>query len=356
MPALERKTLLDALNAKPYTNWGGEDDALISDATVINQEQKVLDINIEHPMDEWQPISTTSQLVDDTRLPNWFLDGAVSSLEIAGSARDHLGYPRIIRAGQMGAGAISRYGRVPSHKQFWRFISLNTLGYAPYEVEPLRKELAVADIPHLLLDWQPDNNGLDSQDLMTVRQQVRQLASTEMLRRERAMIGQLREAVYADGRYLDHAPSTDNSLVVGVIKSQRARYLQGHPLEVLYQLDEGERTPAFTIEKWPGAGADRPENEIVTFYVRLAPVEVVGPAGGLARVELSGSYFRTFVGNDWSLLDAIAADLTMLRTRDSSYPRGAVTIEPVRTIERELHLIFRDTKMAAVESLWVLLN
>lgn len=89
---------------------------------------------------------------------------------------------------------------------------------------------------------------------------------------------------------------------------------------------------------------------------------MVGPGGGLVRIEVSERYFHNQMKQGEKLLnqenrillDSIAADLTQLRTRDLTYARGAVTVEPIRLIERELRLIFRDTQMAAMETMQLL--
>ncbi len=353
MPILRQSSLLNDLNARPYTNWGGEDDALLGDTELVDNQQSVLDINLERDAGNWQPIAYSPELADDPRLPNWFLDGAVTSLEIAGTARDNLGYPRILRAGQMGVGATCRLGNIPNRKKFWRFVALNTSGYSSQEIAPLRNDLQSAVIPHELLSWRPTNDNEEemAQDLMTVRALVRNEARDQMLLREQEFVRELAEPVYADGRYVDHAPLDDSFLVIGVIKSQRARYLGNRPLEVLYSLNQGERTPAFLIERRRGQSGVN--YQIVTFYVRLTSPDIVGPSGGLARIELSERYFQNR-DTDSQLLDAIAADLTQLRTRDVTYARGAVTVEPIRLIERELHLIFRDTQMTAIETMRLL--
>ena len=364
MPALRRSTLLNILNAKPYSNWGGEDDALLSDNELIDNQQSVLDIELEQPAEKWLPIPYFPNLANDPRLPNWFLDGSVTSLEIAGSAIDNLGYPRVIRAGQMGVGATCRVEDVPNHKVFWRFVALNTAGYTVTEINPLRIDLKQADTPHELFDWTPSS--IKEQDLafdlMSVRTLVRDQTRDEMLARERELVETIAEPVYCDGRYVDHAPANDGFLVIGVIKSQRAKYLSGRPLQILYNLNEGERTPAFLIERRRGQGRTKEGNQVVTFYVRLTSPDLVGPGGGLARIEVSQRYLRNQVKSgqkilqqeNQKLLNAIAADLTQLRTRDLTYARGAVTVEPIRLIERELRLIFRDTQMAAMETMSLL--
>jgi len=364
MTALRRSTLLNILNAKPYSNWGGEDDALLSDIELVDNQQSVLNIEIEEPIEKWLPIPYFPDLVKDPRLPNWFLDGSVTSLEIAGSAIDNLGYPRVIRAGQMGVGATCRIEGVSNRKEFWRFVALNTAGYTIAEINPLRSDLGQAEIPHELLDWTPSNRKEQDAafDLMSVRTLVRDQTRDEMLARERELVEAIAEPVYCDGRYVDHAPVNDSFLVIGVIKSHRAKYLSGSPLQILYNLNEGERTPAFLIERRRGQGRTKVGNQVITFYVRLTSPSLVGPGGGLARIEVSERFFRDQVKNGEKLLDqenqkllnAIAADLTQLRTRDLTYTRGAVTVEPIRLVERELRLIFRDTQMAAIETMRLL--
>jgi hypothetical protein len=180
---------------------------------------------------------------------------------------------------------------------------------------------------------------------------VRIAARDEMLDRERMLVMSLEQPTYVDGRYTDHADPNTTFLVVGIIKSQRARFLSGRPLQILYDLQEGERTPAFVILS---SGRRWRDMRIVTFYIRLTSPTLVGPGGGLARIEMSEQYFRHSAQSDFRLCDRIGAQLCSLRTHDASYSRGAVTLEPIRQIEHELHLIFRDTRMVALDALHVL--
>jgi len=345
MASLSRTNLLTTFNAKPYANWGGEDDALLGEDELRDQEGKVLDLTFEQEAESWAPISCNDANVEDVRLPQWFLDGSVMSLEIAGSARDTIGFPRVIRAGQMGVGATCANPSVSNRKMFWRFVALNAAGYSMFDIEPLRQDLNTAEIPHDLVAWQPEEEELD---LTSVRSSVRIAARDEMLDRERMLVMSLQEATYVDGRYTDHADPNTPFLVVGIIKSQRARFLSGRPLQVLYELEAGQRTPAFLILS---SGRRWRDMRIVTFYVRLTSPAIVGPGGGLARVEMSEQYFLNSIQRDFALCDDIAAQLSELRTHDANYARGAVTLEPIRQIERELHLIFRDTRMVALDAL-----
>ena len=354
MTILNRENLLTAFNARPYSNWGGEDDALLSDLEPVDNQHRVLDINLEQKAEQWQPISCSLELADDPRLPNWFLDGAVSSLEIAGTARDDNGYPRVIRAGQLGVGATCRLPNVSNRKQFCRFIALNGSGYSHQQIAPLVSDLRQANIPHELFVWHPanDKEKENAFDLMNIRTLVRNSTRDEMLIQEQKLVDEIAAPIYVDGRYVDHAPTHDAFLAVGIIKSQRARYLTQRPLEVLYSLRQGERTPAFLIERQRGQRGSN-SNHIVTFYIRLTSPEIVGPGSGLTRIELSARYFQNS-SKDKALLDAITSDLVRLRSRDDNYARGAATVEPIRLIEHELHLIFRDSQMVAMDTMRLL--
>lgn len=130
MASLNRTNLLATFNAKPYSNWGGEEDALLGEDELRDQEGKVLDLTFEQEAESWAPISCIDANREDARLPQWFLDGSVMSLEIAGGARDTLGFPRVIRAGQMGVGATCANPSVSNRKMFWRFVALNAAGYS----------------------------------------------------------------------------------------------------------------------------------------------------------------------------------------------------------------------------------
>jgi hypothetical protein len=112
---------------------------------------------------------------------------------------------------------------------------------------------------------------------------------------------------------------------------------------MLYKLKTSERTPAFAMlsaGRYPA----------VSFYLRLSS-EWAGGADGLVRIELAQSYFEEHNCKDWTLLDAIAAHLTRLRTRDFSYQRASVTVEPIRTIESRLQGILLPRERVAMHAL-----
>ena len=166
-----------------------------------------------------------------------------------------------------------------------------------------------------------------------------------MLEEEQGLVRQLNVPVCADGRYVDHLPVDGEQLVVGVIKSMRRRYLDIPRLQILYNLQAGQRTPAFEVEAR--------NVQVVSFYARISSA-AAGAVNGLVRVELGKAHFEDHQQQDWSLLDAITAQLAQLRTKDSSYARAAVTIEPIRVIEQRIQRLFHPAEGIAMSALNVL--
>jgi hypothetical protein len=105
------------------------------------------------------------------------------------------------------------------------------------------------------------------------------------------------------GGFAEHVPTDDRQLVIGIIKTLRQRYLDPPRTLMLYKLKTSERTPAFAMlsaGRYPA----------VSFYLRLSS-KWAGGADGLVRIELAQSYFEEHNCKDWTLLDAIAAHLTV---------------------------------------------
>jgi hypothetical protein len=145
-----------------------------------------------------------------------------------------------------------------------------------------------------------------------------------------------------DGRYVDHLPARSDHLVVGVIKSMRRRYLDIPRLQVLYNLRLGERTPAFGVESR--------NVQVISFYARISPA-TAGAVNGLVRVEIGRAHFEDEHQRDWSLLDAITAHMSHLRTSDLAYARAAVTLEPIRVIEHRIQRLFHPMEQVTMSAL-----
>ncbi|MBV7336187.1 hypothetical protein KFU94_49725 [Chloroflexi bacterium TSY] len=355
MGDLRCKNLLSIFNAVPY-----EVPPLPDEMTSFGDEDVLLhvtaDVNLDYevPRDDWQAIATTSTQAFDNRLPRAFVDGAVSSVEIAGSVQDNMGYARSIRAGQMGAGAINLDTPTRSKISCNYVLAATTTGYTSAQIRPLRKELSNQTNPFDLIIWEAASDSyFKSQeerdfavhDVTVVRNRLRRRITDVMLEREQELVQDLQVPVYVDGRYVDHLPATDDQLVMGVIKSMRRRYLDIPRMQILYNLKVGERTPGFeTVAQ---------NTRVVSFYARISSV-LGGATNGLVRVELGKAHFENYQQQDWALLNSIAAHLTQLCTKDSAYRLSAVTVEPIKVIEDRIQRLFHPLERVSMRALNVL--
>jgi hypothetical protein len=354
MTALGCRNLLSAFNAIPYeisslpedmVSYGSDDP--LSVATDVN-------LDYETPHEDWCPITVAPAGANDSRLPRVFVDGSVSSIEIAGSAQDSMGYARSIRAGQLGVGAISL--NTPAHSTISCncLLAATTTGYSVVQIAPLKNELQSHPRAFGFISWDAasdiyfrsaEEREAALRDVAIVRRRLRRRVTDVMLEQEQGLVRQLNVSICADGRYVDHLPVNGAQLVVGVIKSMRRRYLDIPRQQMLYSLQSGQRTPAFEVEAR--------NVQVVSFYARISST-AAGAANGLVRVELGKAHFEDHQQQDWSLLDAITAQLTQLRTKDSSYARAAVTVEPIRVIEQRIQRLFHPAEGIAMSALNVL--
>lgn len=351
MIALSCGNLLSSFNAILYevsplpedmTSFGDDDPLQV--ATNVN-------LDYETPREEWEPVTTAPEQAGDSRLPRVFVDGSVSSVEIAGGTQDSMGCARSIRAGQLGVGAISLDAPARSILSCNCLLAATTMGYSEAQIIPLRNDLQNHPRDFELVTWQatsdsyfktPEEREAAICDITTVRRRLRRRVTGVMLEREQEIVRQVDVPVYADGRYVDHLPARGEQLVIGIVKSMQRRYLDIPRLQVLYRLKVGERTPAFEMESR--------QVRVVSFYARISPPSG-GATNGLVRVEVGKTHFESHQQKDMLLLDAITAHIALLRTKDSSYARAAVTVEPIRVIEQRIQRLFQPVDRVAMSAL-----
>ena len=310
-----------------------------------------VDLDYETLRDDWKPIQTTSEQAMDDRLPKAFVDGAIASIEIAGGVQDGMGYARSIRAGQLGVGALSLDTPAESSISCGCFLAITTMGYSKAQIAPLRRDLQNHRRAFDLITWDatsdfyfrnPEEREAAVRDYATVRTRLRRRVTDVMLEREEELARQMSVPTYVDGRYVDHLPARSNQLVIGVIKSMRRRYLDIPRLQLLYNLRHGERTPAFGVES--------KDVQVVSFYARISPASA-GAVNGLVRVEIGRAHFEDVHRKDWLLLDAVTAHMTQLRTKDVTYARASVTLEPIRVIEKRIQRLLHPMEQITMSAL-----
>lgn len=353
MTTLTCRTLLSSLNAEPYKFSSMPEEMTEFGEDDLPEAIPHVSLDYEVDPDEWQPKQSLLSGGRDPRLPRTFVDGAVNTIEIAGSIQDSMGYARSIRAGQLGVGAIKLDSPTQPILQATYILAVTTIGYTASQIQSLHNDLKRQSRPFELIAWQaasdtyfksPEEQEVVIRDVAAVRRRLRRHVTDEMLRREQALVQQLNEPVYVDGRYVDRQPATNNQLVVGVIKSMRRRYLDLPRQQLLYKLRVGERTPAFATESQ--------RIPVISFYGRIASEG--GATTGLVRVELGRTHFETVQGKDFSLLDAILGQMVQLHTHDAAYARTASTIEPIQVIEQRIQRLFHPPERVAMYALNIL--
>jgi len=309
------------------------------------------DLDYEITRDEWSSIPPEPDQRTDSGLPSVFVDGALNSVEIAGSPSDNKGFARSVRAGQFGVGALDLENPAIEtiHSSF--LLALSTEGFSKQQLRPLEGELQNSSRPFELITWEAVSDSFFRsseevefaiRDLAIVKNRLRRRITDFLLEKERTLIHELALPTYADGRYMDHKPKDLKQFVIGVIKSMRRRYLDIKRMQVLYNLKVGERTPSFETESR--------REKIISFYVRITPASG-GATHGLVRVEIGKLHFEDIQKKDWSLLNAITAHITGLVTKDVAYQRAAVTLEPIKMIEQRIQRLFHPVENIAMGAL-----
>lgn len=190
-----------------------------------------------------------------------------------------------------------------------------------------------------LLPATPPDNRL-SYDFEKMRKAAENRSNTEMAVLEEAVLS--REHLIptvVDGRLEPRSGGFrhDRSPVVGVIKTHRRNYLHARGLQVLYQLDVGERTPLFLLRE------ARPQ--VVSWYVRLSGEHGLMPNTGIVRIEVARAWFED---RSWPERLAYVGHLSHLlhayRCRDAAYARAAVSLHPIVRGERLLGALFTPTE------------
>ncbi len=122
--------------------------------------------------------------------------------------------------------------------------------------------------------------------------------------------------------------------VVGMVKRQLRQYLPNSHVGLLYELEPGQRTPAFILET--------EHARIVTWYLRLSTTENAGPSYGLVRLTMPLEYlsnaFPDSTGRSEEI-SALSAFIRTLRHREASYRRVGVSLEPIVRVEDELQAV-----------------
>jgi len=188
----------------------------------------------------------------------------------------------------------------------------------------------------LLPAFPPD--GVPSYDFEKMRKAAQNRSNDEMGVLEEAALAQ-RSGVpsVVDGRLEPRQGGFDpgQSPVFGVIKTHYKNYLHSMGMQLLYQLDIGQRTPVFSLPK--------EKLSVVSWYLRLSGGGMT-PNWGIVRIEVPMQWFEAR-GRDWDFVDRLSRTIFEYRCRERSYSRAAVSLHPIVRAEESLGALFSPTSV-----------
>jgi hypothetical protein len=128
---------------------------------------------------------------------------------------------------------------------------------------------------------------------------------------------------------------------VGMVKRHHKQYVDDAHLNLLYELEPAERSPAFLIET-KNAG-------FVSWYLRLSAADNVAPGYGVVRLTMPLAYLEhrfPRAAERFAEVSAISHYVCGLRHREGSYARMGISLEPIVRVEDELHAVLPDIRQA----------
>lgn len=304
-----------------------------------------VDLDVEIPAGLWSPQPVAGP--PDWRPRDWperpirFVDGKDVGETVAW-LRAPGGHPVPIRLSQIGGVAV-RVEDGECRREFGSVERVVSMVVDPFPWDEIEAfAAALQEHGFRLLPAAPPG-GVPSYDFEVMRKAAQNRSNTEMGVLEEAALAQDNlTPTIVDGRLEPRAGGLDQarSPVAGVIKKQMQNYLHARGLQLLYQLESGERTPLFALP--------RARLPVVSWYLRLAGTAGAMPNWGLVRVELPLRWFER-LGDAHGLehIARLSRTLCAYRCRESSYGRAPVSLHPIVRAEQSLGAMF--TAFGAVE-------
>jgi len=294
-----------------------------------------VDLALECPTDEWQPIDVTPFQPAPEEMPTRFIDGCYEGETLAW-LQDREGHPIPLRLAQIGGVCIRSVGRTLGRETaiLDRVVAMIADPFPWEAVESFATDLAAHGIR--LLPVSPPKISEDRRaavfDFQRMHEQTRNgvIPAMEALE-EVALCHTMGVPTVVDGRLGRFRCDFDDWDVVGVIKRQQENYLDAAGWRVLYRLQPGERTPAFEVRS--------KETPVVSWYLKLAGDHHSLPNWGVVRVEYPLTRFQR-LGREFAKINRISHALFQIRSRRASYSRTPVSMEPIVRAEESLKSLF----------------
>lgn len=330
-------------NNASRTSDDGAQPALLTDSPDVDPTpDEEVRLGIEMPAEDWQPIAVTSATPVGRGWPyrpERFVDGKDVGRTVAW-LRSREGYPVPVRLSQIGAIVMREVNgelrREVAHVE--RVVSLMGDLFPWDELESFAGALQTNGF-RLLLCNLPEGGPTYIYEPM--RKATQHRSNDEMIWLEKQAFCQHRDVpTLLDGRLAPRAsiPSDMLSPIVGVIKTHWKNYLHSKGWQVFYDLEPGQRTPAFRLDN-PKRGLN-----VVSWFLRLDGSGGEMPDGGVVRLEMPERFFTVTVGGDWSYLNRISHLVHEYRCRDEGYARRSVSLHPIQRAEENLGALFTQSE------------
>ncbi len=296
-------------------------------------EELRIDLSIERAPADWQPVSPDpgSGFTPAAwpHRPRRFVDGKDVG-EVVAWLRAGGGYLVPVRLSQLGAVVLHEVdGELRREREsVARAVTLLGDVFPWPEIEGLAIALQEHGL-HLLLARLPEvKDEAELFDVERMRAAVQRRSGNEMAALEEHLAALKPEVpTLVDGRLEPRSGGRGpRTPAIGVIKTQRQRYLHSQGLRTLHELLPGQRTPLFALQI-------EERLAVMSFYLRLWGRS---PGYGVVRVEVPRGYYERMAALDAAYADRLAVTLHAHRTRRGDYGRAPVTLDPVLRAEESL--------------------
>jgi hypothetical protein len=291
-------------------------------------------LDLEYDVEDWRPIPLAGPIDPDV-LPRRFIDGCHRGETVAWLQAPQ-GYPIPVRLAEIGGVCMRLDGRT-LRREFAvveRVVSLIVDPFPWNEIEDFAGTLidhGMRLLPALPPELSREGGvrGL-TYDFARMQEQPRFQTQHEMsVLEELTLCQDLEVPSLVDGRLGRFQQSgLARQSIIGVIKQQRESYLHAQGWRTLYQLEPGQRTPAFRVPS--------KHLPVVSWYLKLDGAHGAMPNWGVVRVEVAWEHFVKHAPEEFGYVDRLSRALVHLRCRQGSYARAAVSLEPIVRAEESL--------------------
>ncbi len=329
-------------------NYGGrrvrnyEAQPVLLDDTLMRgevPEETTINLSREYPHDEWHSID-----VNNVSVPfNWpfrpmrFVDGKDIGRTVAW-LQTREGYPVPVRLSEIGSVVMhNQDGQL--RREFERVERVVSLMVDPFPWDEIESfAIALQEAHFRLLPCREPLHGM-SYNFEEMRATTQYRTNDEMSRLERLALAHVKDIpTLVDGRLEPHVRAFDEERtpVVGLIKRHKQNYLHAQGWHVFYELQPGQRTPAFLlIEK---------NIRVISWYLRLTGSNGELPNWGIVRLEIPEVFFVKTLVEDPEYLNCLSRLICEYRCHDQEYSRAPVSIHPIQRAEESLGSLFSQSE------------